>query len=51
MSKQRPVSTKQNIRAACGMLKSPTSVTKALLNDRAKDKKREEAKLKKLTTQ
>jgi len=39
--------TKQNIRAACGMLTSKTSVTKALLNERAKDKNREEAKLRK----
>jgi len=38
---------KQNIKAACGMLKSTTSVTKALLKERAKDKKREEAKLEK----
>jgi hypothetical protein len=30
------------------MLKSKTSVTKALLKDRARDKKREEARLKKL---
>ena len=45
MSKQQPIATKKNIRAACGMLKSKTSVTKELLKDRAKDKKREEAKL------
>ena len=48
MSKQRPTSAKQNIRAACGMLKSKTSVTKELLQERAKDKKREEAKLKRI---
>lgn len=40
------MSPKQNIRAVCGMLKSKTSVTNALLKERAKDKKREEAKLK-----
>jgi hypothetical protein len=48
MSKQRPTSAQQNIRAACGMLTSKTSVTKALLNEHAKDKKREEAKLKRI---
>jgi hypothetical protein len=42
------MSTKKNIRAACGMLRSKTSVTKALLSERAKDKKREEAKLKRV---
>ena len=31
------MSTKQSIRAACGMLTSKTSVTKALLNERARD--------------
>ena len=40
------MSAKQNIRAACGMLTSKTSVTKALLKERARDMKREEAKLK-----
>jgi hypothetical protein len=45
MSKQQLIATRQNIRAACGMLKSKTSVTKALLKERAKDKKREGAKL------
>ena len=40
------MSAKQNIRAACGLLKSKTSVTKALLKERAKDKEREEAKAK-----
>ena len=43
MSKQRPIAAKKNIRIVCGMLKSKTSVTKALLKERAKDKKREEA--------
>jgi len=47
MSKRQSATTKKNIRAVCGMLKSKTSVTKALLKERAKDKKREEAKLKK----
>jgi hypothetical protein len=42
------VTTKQNIKAACGMLTSKASVTKALLSERAKDKKREEAKLKRI---
>ena len=46
MPKQRPMSAQQNIRAACGMLTSKTPVTKALLKERAKDKKREEARLK-----
>jgi len=39
--------TKEYIRNLCGMLKSETSVTKALLEERARDKKREEAKLEK----
>lgn len=38
----------QNIRAVCGMLTSKTSITKALLNERARDKKLEEAKLKRI---
>ena len=42
------MTTKKNIQTACGMLNSKTSVTKALLKERAKDKKREEAKLKKI---
>jgi hypothetical protein len=46
MSKQRPIAAKKNIRAACGMLKSKTAVTKELINERARDKKREEAKVK-----
>jgi len=46
MSKRRSATIKQNIRVVCGMLKSQTSVTKALLKQRAKDKKREEAKVK-----
>lgn len=45
MSKQRPVTTKKNIRTVCGLLKSKTSVAKALLQERARDKKHEEAKL------
>lgn len=40
------MSANQNIRAACGMLKSKTSIIKALLQKRARDKKHEEAKLK-----
>ncbi len=40
--------TKEYIRNVCGILKSETSVTKELLEDRAKDRKREEAKLAKL---
>ncbi len=36
--------TKEYIRSVCGMLKSDTSVTEELLEERAKDKKREEAK-------
>jgi len=47
MSKQRPTATKESIRAACGLLKSKTSATKALLRERALDKKREEGKLRK----
>ena len=48
MSKQRHMTTKERIRAARGMLTSKTSVTKALLKERARDKKREEAKLKRV---
>jgi len=48
MSRRQSVTTKKNIRATCGVLKSKTAVTKALLKERTKDKKREEAKLKKL---
>lgn len=40
--------TKEYIRSVCGMLKSPTSVTEELLNERRKDREREEAKLEKL---
>jgi len=47
MTKRRPMTTKKNIRVACGMLQSKTSVIKALLRERARDKKREAAKLKK----
>ena len=47
MTKRRPMTAKKNIRVACGMLQSKTSVIKALLKERARDKKREAAKLKK----
>ena len=40
--------TKEYIRSVCGMLRSETSVTKELLEERAKDKEREEARLEKL---
>ena len=40
--------TKEYFRSLVGMLKSKTSMTKALLRERARDKKREEAKFKKL---
>jgi len=40
--------TKEYIQSVCGLLKSGTSVTRALLKERAKDKKREEAKLARL---
>lgn len=36
--------TKEYIRSVCGMLKSETSVTEELLEERAKDKKREESR-------
>jgi AbrB family looped-hinge helix DNA binding protein len=36
--------TKEYIRSVCGMLKSDTSVTEELLEERAKDRKREESK-------
>ena len=39
--------TKEYIRRVCGMLKSDTSVTQELLNERRKDKEREEAKIEK----
>ncbi len=42
----RPV-TPGYIRSLCGMLKSDTSVTEELLRERARDRKREEAKLEK----
>ncbi len=45
MSKQQPIATKPNIKTLCGMLKSKTSATKALLKERAKDKKREDVRL------
>jgi AbrB family looped-hinge helix DNA binding protein len=37
--------TKEYIQSVCGLLKSGTSVTQALLKERTKDKKREEAKV------
>jgi AbrB family looped-hinge helix DNA binding protein len=40
--------TKEYIRSVCGMLRSETSVAKELLEERAKDKEREGAKLEKL---
>jgi len=40
--------TKEYIRSVCGMLKSDTSMTKALLEERARDKEREETKFEKL---
>ena len=40
--------TKEYFRSLVGMFKSKTSMTKALLRERARDKKREEAKFKKL---
>jgi len=43
----RPV-TRRYIRSVCGMLKSGTSATEELLKERAKEKEREEARLKKL---
>ncbi len=39
--------TREYIRSVCGMLKSGTSTTKALLEERARDKEREEAKFEK----
>lgn len=41
--------TKEYIRSVCGMLKSTMSVTGELLNERKKDREREEAKLEKLS--
>ncbi len=40
--------TRGYIRGVCGMLKSETSATEALLKERAKDRRREEAKVEKL---
>jgi AbrB family looped-hinge helix DNA binding protein len=40
--------TKEYIRSVCGMLKSDTSVTEDLLEERKKEREREEAKLEKL---
>jgi len=42
----RPI-TPHYIRSVCGMLKSKGSATRELLRERAKEKKREEAKLRK----
>jgi AbrB family looped-hinge helix DNA binding protein len=42
--------TKEYISSVRGMLKSNTSVTQALLKERARDNKREEAKLEKSST-
>ncbi len=39
--------TKEYIRSVCGMLKSDTPATKALLEERVRDKEREEAKFEK----
>lgn len=39
--------TKEYVRSLCGLLKSETSMSKALLQERAKDKEREEAKFEK----
>jgi len=39
--------TPRYIRSVCGMLKSKGSATRELLRERAKEKKREEAKLRK----
>jgi AbrB family looped-hinge helix DNA binding protein len=41
--------TKEYIRSVCGMLKSTASITGELLNERKKDREREEAKLEKLS--
>ena len=40
--------TREYIRSVCGMLKSKTSMSKALLDERARDKEREEGKFEKL---
>lgn len=40
--------TKEYIRSVCGMLKSDTSVTGELLNERKKEREREEGQLEKL---
>ena len=36
--------TKEHVRSLCGLFRSDTSATAALLKERAKDKEREEAK-------
>jgi AbrB family looped-hinge helix DNA binding protein len=43
----RPI-TPRYIRSVCGILKGRTSATQELLKERAREKKREEAKLRKL---
>ncbi|MFO0698486.1 MAG: AbrB/MazE/SpoVT family DNA-binding domain-containing protein [Nitrospira sp.] len=40
--------TKEYIRSVCGLLKSPTSITRELLADRKKDKEREDTRDEKL---
>ncbi len=47
MSKQQTMTTKESIRAVCGMLNSKSAITKTLLKERAREKKREEKKFKK----
>jgi bifunctional DNA-binding transcriptional regulator/antitoxin component of YhaV-PrlF toxin-antitoxin module len=42
----RPI-TRHSIRSVCGMLKGRTSATQELLKERTREKRREEAKLKK----
>ena len=39
--------TKEYVRSVCGMLKSDASMTKALLEERARDKAREDSKFEK----
>ncbi len=45
----RPI-TPEYIRSVCGLFKSDTSMTEALLRERARDKRREEAKFAKLSS-
>ena len=42
--------TREFVRSLCGMLKSETPVTEELLKERAREKKREEARVEKLGT-